>query len=734
MPGLGQGSGPGSNEIKRIKDSSPLVIMGHKTMKYTTNVNVYLLSFLWIVLLLFSGSCPVLGAKLAGEDGVISVTPKPRQPVNKLAPVKPAKEKKQPQAQVKVPAEKRITQKKKLPVKQEPDTRYVTIDFDDVDIGLFIKFISELTGKNFVIDKGVKGKVTIISPTKISVNEAYKVFESVLDVHGFTTVPAGSIIKIVPALHARSKNIETRLREEAITPEDKVVTQLIPLAYANPDELKKLFAPLISKSSLIASYPPTRMLIVTDVLSNIKRLLKIVEAIDVVGIGEEISVIPLEHATASLLSKSLVSIFQKATQRAKKGAPVGPVVRIMADERTNSLIILATEDDTLRIRKLIRLLDKEIPRGEGDIHVYYLQNANAEDLVKVLTALPSEEKKQEAKGKAPVISKEVQIVADKATNSLVIKAKKHDYLVIEDIIEKLDIPRTMVYIEALIMEVNVDKEFRLGVEWLGMEDFTYQGRKGGYFAGSGGAGGVGDYSGIKGLSGIPPSLPSGFSLGVVGEAITIGNVVFPNVAAILQAYQKDSDVNILSTPQILTTDNEEAEIKVGQNVPYLTKEATGEQTYQTYEYKDVGVTLKITPQINQERFVRLKIFEENVTLKKGAEEFRPTTLKRSAETTVIVKDKNTVVIGGIIGETSERGAYQVPCLGDIPGLGFLFKSQSRSRNKTNLFVFLTPHIIENPIEARKIYDDKKEEIEKIKGGAIKMYEKPKPKEQGSTVQ
>jgi len=701
-------------------------------MKYTTNVNVYLLSLLWILILLFSWSCPVLGARLAGEEGVISVTPTPIQPVKKLESVKPAKETEQPQAQVKVPAEKRIPQKKKAPVNQEPDTRYVTIDFDSVDIGLFIKFISELTGKNFVVDKGVKGKVTIISPTKISIKEAYRVFESVLDVYGFTTVPAGSIIKIVPALHARSKNIETRLREEAVTLEDKVVTQLIPLAYANPDELKKLFSPLISKSSLIVSYLPTRMLIVTDVLSNIKRLLKIVKAIDVKGIGEEISVIPLEHATASLLSKPLVSIFQKVAQRAKKGAPLSPVVRIMADERTNSLIILATEDDTLRVRKLIRILDKEIPRGEGDIHVYYLQNANAEDLVKVLAALPSEEKKQVEKGRAPVISKDVQIVADKATNSLIIKAKKHDYLVIEDIIEKLDIPRTMVYIEALIMEVNVDKEFRLGVEWLGMEDFTYHGRKGGYFAGSGGAGGVGDYSSITGLSG--GSLPSGFSLGVVGEAITIGNVIFPNIAAVLQAYQKDSDVNILSTPQILTTDNEEAEIKVGENVPYLTKEATGDQTYQTYEYKDVGVTLKITPQINQERFVRLKIFQENITLKSGVEEYRPTTLKRSAETTVIVKDKNTVVIGGIIGETTERGAYQVPCLGNIPGLGLLFKSKSRSRNKTNLFVFLTPHIIENPIEAQKIYDEKKKEIEKIKGGAIKMYEKPKLKEQDSTVQ
>jgi len=665
--------------------------------------------FLSIGLFLLTSSPLVMGARLAGEEGVTSVGPEPRKP----APVKPPAVKEPPQPQRKVLPEKKVVQKKKVLKKQEPDKRYVTIDFDNVDIVLFIKFISELTGKNFVIDKGVKGNVTIISPTKISVEEAYKVFESVLEVHGFASVPAGNIIKIVPALQARSKSIETMLREEAIAPEDKVVTQLIPLAYADPDELKKLFAPLISKSSVIASYPPTRMLIVTDVLSNIQRLLKIVAGIDMAGIGEQISVIPLEHAIASDLSKSL-----------------SPVISIVAEDRTNCLILLATEDDTVKIKELIGLLDKEIPRGEGNIHVYYLQNANAEDLAKVLMALPAGDKEQVKKGKAPVISKEVEIVADKATNSLVITAKKQDYLILEDIIKKLDIPRRMVYLEALLMEVNVDKEFRLGVEWLGMEDFKYSStKKGGFFAGSGGAG---DYGNIRGLSSVPPSLPSGFSLGVFGEAIQIGDVVFPNLGAILQAYQKDSDVHILSTPQILTTDNEEAEIKVGENVPYITKEATGEQIYQTYEYKDVGMTLKITPQISQERFVRLKIFQELVSLKKGAEQFRPTTLKRSAETTVIVKDKNSVVIGGIIGESTETGTYQVPCLGNIPALGWLFKSLFRSRNKTNLFVFLTPYIIENPTEARKIYEEKKEEIERtdrIQEGVIKMYKKPEARGQ-----
>ncbi|MBW1676042.1 MAG: type II secretion system secretin GspD [Deltaproteobacteria bacterium] len=573
--------------------------------------------------------------------------------------------------------------------------------------------------------------MTIISPTKISVKEAYRVFESVLEVHGFTTVSAGSVVKIVPSVQARSKNIETRLREEAIDPEDKVVTQLIPLEYADPNELKKLFAPLISKSSVIISYPPTGILIVTDVLSNIKRLLRIVKTIDVV-----------EHATATTLVKSLTSIFQRKVRR--KGAPVTPGVRIVADERTNSLIIAATEHDTVRVKQLIELLDKKIPRGEGDIHVYYLQNANAEDMAKVLTALPAKQAKAPQKGRAPVISKEVQIVADKATNSLVITANKDDYLVLEDVIKKLDIPRRMVYIESLIMEVNVDKEFKLGVEWLGMDDFKYRDKKGGYF---GGSGGMGNYGNMGGLASTAinssstvissSSLPSGFSLGVVGENITVGSVIFPNLGALLQAYQQDTDVHILSTPQVLTTDNEEAEITVGKNVPYITRKETSAANvdYSTYEYKDVGVALKITPQINQERFVRLKLFQEVTRLIEtgGLEEGHPTTYKRSAQTTVIVKDGNTVVIGGLIDDNTTNVEYKVPCLGDIPLIGWFFRSRSKSRDKTNLFVFLTPRIIENPAEAKKIYEKKKEQIDTIKEGVIKMYKRPGGKRQKSEV-
>jgi len=648
---------------------------------------------------------------------------KPVTPIVEKKPEPPAKAQAKPVAPpTKPPVRiKPVSQPKELPVKKaEPEKRSVTIDFDNVDILLFVKFISEVTGKNFIIDEKVKGKVTIVSPTKISVEEAYRVFGSVLEVHGFTTIEAGAVIKIVPSVVARGKSIETRLREEATSPEDKVITQLIRLDYANPDELKKLFAPLISKSSVIVSYPPSGMLIVTDVLSNIQRLLRIISVIDVVGIGEEISVIPLEHAIASVLIKPLTTIFEPGrTARTKKGqAAVAPAIKMVADERTNSLILSASEHDTIKIKQLIKMLDQETPRGAGDIRVRYLQYADAEELAKVLTALPSKDTKADSKGKAPVISKEVQIVADKATNSLVITANKQDYLTLEDVINKLDIPRPMVYIEALIMEVSVDKEFKIGVEWAAGKDIgTYENVQVGAF----GTSVPPSDSSILSTS-VAPSVPSGLSLGIMGDVLKIGDLIFPSLSAVVRAYRKDEDAHILQTPQLLTTDNEEAEIKVVDNVPYLTKEATGEQNYETYEYRDVGVTLKITPQINQDRFVRLKIFQEYVTLTKTGT--TPTTKKRSAETTVVVKDGHTVVLGGLVDDQISTTTYGVPCLGSIPILGWLFKSHSRDRGKTNLFIFLTPHVLENPAEAQKFYEKKKEDIERVEEGVIKMYKKP----------
>ncbi|TSA48106.1 MAG: hypothetical protein D4R56_01070, partial [Deltaproteobacteria bacterium] len=347
--------------------------------------------------------------------------------------------------------------------------RYVTIDFDNVDITVFIKFVSELTGKNFLIDDKVKGKVTVISPKKIPVDEVYKVFESVLEIYGFATVQSGEVIKVILAQEARGKNLELRLQKGDIAPEDKIVTQILSLQHATPDEMKKVLDPLISKTSVILAYPPTGMLIITDVLSNIKRLQEIVTALDVKGVGELISYVPLKYASATEMVKSLTAIFQ---QQAVPGRGIIAPIKMVADDRANALIILASENDMARIRELLKLMDKEIPRGAGTIRVYYLQNAKAEDLVKVLTGLPQQTRPTGAAGtpaaastSGSIFSKNVQIMADKSTNSLIITADTADYLIIEDVIRKLDITRPMVYLEGLIMEVNANKSFNVGVEW-----------------------------------------------------------------------------------------------------------------------------------------------------------------------------------------------------------------------------------------------------------------------------
>lgn len=608
--------------------------------------------------------------------------------------------------------------------------RFVTIDFNNVDISVFIKFISDLTGKNFIVDRRVKGKVTIISPTKISVRETYKVFESVLEVHGYTAVESGEIIKIIPAPDARTKNIEIKLREEADSPEDKIVTQLIPLRYADPNMIKRLFAPLVSKSSVVLAYPPTNMLIVTDVYSNIKRLIQILKAIDITGIGREISVIPLIYSDAAKMVKLLKTVFKPA-KRPKKGSPEESV-SMVADERTNTIILLASKDDTEKINNLIHLLDKEIPRGKENIRVYYLEHATAEDLVKVLQELPQKQGTA-AKGKktAPVISEKVKITADKATNSLIIMAEKDDYLVIENVIKKLDIPRQMVYIESLIMEVDTDADFTLGTEWSAAGQVNYGDTPG--VVGGGFSGPDPGYSNLGGLV-TKGALPAGFSLGTFAGAIKIGEVTFANIAAVIQAYKKDKYVHILATPQILTTDNAEAKIHVGKNVPYQTRSAAdaGTATYSSYEYRDVGITLKITPQISKDRMVRLIISQEITKLDELANtpgSDRPTTLKRTIDTTVIVKDGHTVVIGGLIDDALTETEYRVPCLGDIPLLGWAFRSVSSSTEKTNLYVFLTPWVLESPSEAKSLYKRKKEEIDKakeeqskrIEAGRIRLY-------------
>jgi len=605
--------------------------------------------------------------------------------------------------------------------RQDTGQRFVTIDFNDVDLNLFIKYISELTGKNFVVDRAVKGKITVISPTRISEEDAYRVFESVLEVHGYTTVPSGSITKIVPAVQARSKSITTVRQGETPYPDDKMVTQIISLTHSDPNELKKVLAPLVSKTSVVIAHPKSGILIITDVLSNINRLMEIIKVLDVPSVGEDMEIISLEHASAANVGKTISQLFLRS---AKKGSRTKSV-KVIPYERTNSLIVFAPRSMMQKIRDLVAKLDTKVLRGGGKIHVYYLQHANAEELVKVLNNLPGKQTSRKSKkGKAPILSNDLKISADVETNALIITAPRDEYLVLEEVIKKLDIPRKMVFLEALIMEVSVDKQFRIGVEWGGAGTFHDK-------TGTVASGFTGDannpYSLINGISAAKSVMPSGFTLGVLKKGVNIAGIDFPDLGAVLNAYQDDSDINIIATPQILTTDNKEASIVVGENVPYITSRnssATGStQDYTNYEYKDVGTTLKITPQINQADLVRLEIGVEVTRLKSAADVTTPTTFKRTADTTVVVHNEETVVIGGIIGQDTSTGDYKVPLLGDIPVLGYLFKTHGNKLTKTNLFIFITPHIVESSPELAALYYKKRDVMEYVQEGSSTIPDK-----------
>ncbi len=605
----------------------------------------------------------------------------------------------------------------------EEEARQVTMDFRDVEIGTLIKFIGEMTGKNFIIDERVKGKITVISPTKISVPEAYKVFESILEVHGYTTVPAGKVIKVMPATEARGKNITTTVGTKILPSADTMITQVVPIQYANVNDVKALFTPLVSKESLLVSYQPTNTLIVTDTLSNINRLLKILKEVDVPGYAFELAVIPLQNAAAETVAREIKTLFEgKGTSAAPTPRPKGEEAdagaregfKVIPDERTNALIVMASPQSIDMLKGIIAKLDQEVPRGKGNIHVYYLQNAVAEDLAKILMGV-AKEAGEGAKGgattvKAPVSSlgEKISILADKTTNALIITASSQDYAVIEEVIKKLDIVRAQVYVEALIAEVTLEKVSQLGVEWNWTENPVD-----GKFKQFGST----NFGMVNALQ---QGALNGLIMGVSKGMITSGTTSFPDIKALVQFYGGDTDVNVLSAPRLLTTDNQEAQIIVGEERPFLKSAQTNigdtlsSVQVQTWEYKDVGITMKITPHISKGTLLRLDIFAEIKSFVedvKGLEGASITT-KRQATTSVVVENGSTVVIAGLIRDDKTGSIGKVPILGDIPLLGWLFKSRSQNKTKTNLLIFITPRIVTSAEDLRKITEEEQEQRDK----------------------
>ena len=621
-------------------------------------------------------------------------------------------------------AEEKKQSEVKMPLKPLPEDSLITMDFQDVDLNVVIKFMGELTGKNFLVSDQVRGKVTIISPKKITVGEAYKVFESVLEMNGYSAVSGVDSIKIIPSGIARQTGLELHEGKEAsaVKVEDKMITQVIPLEYASSDEVRNLFTPMISKDGMIVSYKPTNHLIITERASNIHRLLKIIEQIDV-RIGEdEITVFPLEFATAKSLAEKLTQLISPDVRSPAPGRAPAPatsqrMVKIIPDERTNNLVVLANQQDTQEIRQLISRLDQETPKGKSTLHVRYLEHARAEELAKVLSGIMSGKAKAPQRTQQPqagAAPEEVTITADKATNSLVITASPQEFKELEEVIQKLDMARSQVMVEALIAEVSLEKALQIGVDWRVMDQPVE-----GSVRGFGGT----DFGLISGVQKGTLSDP-GMLLGVTRGFITIGGQQIVNLGALIRAFQKDTDVNVLSTPHILTMDNEKAKIIVADNVPILktdlttplaasTSTASNIAVSRTFEYKDIGIQMEITPHISKGSMVRLEISTEvsNITAIDPTNPGFVTTRKRQANTTVVVESGQMVVIGGLIRDDRTDQSNRVPCLGNIPGLGWLFKTYSGSKNKTNLLVFITPHIIRSPEDLEKATAKKKQEAE-----------------------
>ena len=615
----------------------------------------------------------------------------------------------------------------RIPTKPLPGDALITMDFQDADLNVVIKFMGELTGKNFLVSEQVRGKVTIISPKKITVREAYQVFESVLEMNGFTAVPGDDAIKIIPSVIARQTGLEMREGKDfkTLPPEDRMITQVIPLEHASADEVRNLFAPSVAKEGMIVSYKPTNHLIITDRASNIYRLLKIIEQIDVRIVEEKITIFPLEYASAKALADKLGQLMAGDAQKPIPGRPPAPVaaqrvVKIIPEERTNSLIVLANEQDTQEVRNLVARLDTEAPKGKSQLHVRYLEHARAEELAKVLNSIVTGKAKVAVPpGRQPQAAaspEEASITADKSTNSLVITASPQEFKELEEVIAKLDMIRSQVLVEALIAEVQMEKSLQIGVDWRIMEQPVEGSTRG--------LGGT-DFGLISGAQrGVYPSSTgeTGLLLGVAKGFITVGGVQVPNLGLLVRAFQRDTDVNILSTPHLLTMDNEKAKIIVADNVPLLKSDLTqplatataavsNVAVSRTYEYKDIGIQLEITPHISKGSMVRLEISTEvsNILAVDPANPGFVTTRKRQATTTVAVDNGQIIVIGGLIRDESSDTTKKVPCVGNIPVLGWLFKNFAGSNTKTNLLIFISPQIIRTAEDLEKATAKKKKE-------------------------
>jgi len=600
----------------------------------------------------------------------------------------------------------------------------VTFNFVDVDLTTVTKFISEITKKNFIFDERLKGKITIIAPSKLSVDDAYNLFTSVLELKGFTVVPSGiDAYKIIPSSEAKQRGIGIARDKEPVN--ESYIARLIPLKHISSDDALRLIQPIVSREGHASAFGPGNLLLIIDSGLNIEKILSILEGIDQPSLREGPEIVFLKHSSADTVAK----VINEGMSR-RGGPPVQPagqeVAKAVADQRLNAVVLFGDKGTRESMKSLITLLDVPSPEALGRINVYFLENADATELAKVLDGIikAAQPQRQAAPGAAPVTPFEaaggITITADKATNALIIVASPSDYQNLTQVIKQLDKRRRQVYVEAMIIEASIDKLRELGTKWRVMA------RSQGEPVAIGGFGTLDPsalQSVIYGLEGVTLGGMGNFlnvpltTIGADGT-ISTSTLTVPGFAALFSLNEFKDAINILSTPQILTSDNKEAEIVVGENVPFISKRerdiTTTNTVLSSIERKDVGITLRITPQITEGDSVKLDIYQEISSVKQESENILinvgPTTTKRSTKTSVVVRDKQTVVIGGLMQEKDEENLTKVPVLGDIPVLGWLFKHKSISKKKTNLLVFLTPHVVKESERLSEITKDKQKEF------------------------
>ena len=560
-----------------------------------------------------------------------------------------------------------------------------SLNLKDVDIHALIETVADATGKNFIVDPKITGNISVVTSTPMKASQVYDVFLSILKVHGYSAVPNGNVIKIIPNITAKQDGDESELRLSSQSG-DEQLTRIVQVRHLNATMVVQTLMPLMPQYAFLAAVPESNTIILSDTAANVNRLALMIQQIDKSD-AQKIEIISLRHANAVDLIVPLNTLIA-STNAGKSSATAPPLV---ADERSNSIIIGGDPELRLQIRALIANLDTPIAKKSGNTEVIYLHYAVAKDLVTTLTGVGTlkDEKTDKPKTLATT-EKTFDIRADDATNSLIITAPEEQLNSLKSVVRQLDIRRAQVHIEAIIAEVNYTKNQEIGVEW-----HTKQ---------------VTD-----GVSANAFTNNLGDMISSAGKTMSVGYLVGSELRALLNAFAKDNNVNVLSTPSIVTLDNEEASMIVGQNVPILSgsfSSAAGGigNAVSTFTREDVGVKLKVKPQINEGNAIKLKVKQEvssvDTTVSSTTSSGGVTLNKREIDTSVLVDDGKILVLGGLIGDDVQETVTKVPLLGDLPLIGHLFQDRNTAVVKKNLMVFLRPVIMRDPEKATLFTSDR----------------------------